>query len=70
MSKKPTVEEWVAWMNSNLPETKSPFLQGYSDAIDERISLIAYDTDAGYKQGYDQAIQDIQQLEKTDEPTF
>jgi hypothetical protein len=53
-----------------MTETKSPFLQGYSDAIDERISLIAYDTDAEYKQGYNQAMQDIQQLEKLDATTF
>ena len=41
-------KKWAAWMNSNLPETKSPYLQGYSDALDERINLTAYDQHADY----------------------
>jgi len=63
-------KKWAAWMNSNLPETKSPYLQGYSDALDERINLTAYDQHADYHSGYNQALQDTQQLESTDDTTF
>jgi hypothetical protein len=53
-----------------VTETKSPYLQGYSDALDGRINLTAYDQHADYHSGYNQALQDTQQLEKTDDTTF
>lgn len=53
-----------------MSETKSPYLQGYSDALDERINLTAYDKNADYHSGYNQALQDTQQLESTDDTTF
>jgi arginase family enzyme len=53
-----------------MSETKTPYLQGYSDALDGRINLIAYDQHADYHSGYNQALQDTQQLEKTDDTTF
>ena len=54
----------------NPDEIKSPYLQGYSDALDGRINLIAYDQHADYHSGYNQALQDTQQLEKLNDTAF
>jgi hypothetical protein len=42
----------------------SAFMQGYNDAIEGRIVLIAYDTNNEYYIGYNQAMNDTKQIEQ------
>lgn len=66
-------------MNNNQPHhidnpNKSPWIQGYVDALNNTINIQAYETDKDYEDGYETAaqaeLQYIQQFLKGEDDGF
>ena len=45
---------------------KTPYIMGYTHAIDNYINLLAYNNSTEYKAGYDHAVSDINKIEEYD----